>query len=374
MSVFRPINSDESNLFHIRCLVSFKESSYQFGASTNTPANVNIAGGLVTESDTTTTFTNLMKSPTPNNLPPNFGIYVDNTNKIFYCNYGKEFVKSPNIHVTPLISFLDDTDNEIDRLTTGIVIPQISENTNTHYESITNFETLSANSINTGRFNFLFKFYNILGGSNDFSLADYTKFNGFCLDIIGPVKLGATTGNSNRGWGVGTGNDPGSIYSHMNIGIGTGNPKQLLTIRGNLDAPFKFSSKSSTGNITTDTTLVATRGNIACMYDDIIVVNAASNITLTLRNAQQVANDLIEQFRFEPKTGISFDLTVVNSSSNTVTIATPTNITTNPTSSHTTIGNMVINGNSTGVFKIYFTDITLNLTSGSFVYQLIRVN
>lgn len=374
MSIFRPINSDESNLFHIRCLVSFKESSYQFGASTNTPANVNIAGGLVTESDTTTTFTNLMRSPTSNNLPPNFGIYVDNTNKVFYCNYGKEFVKSPNIHITPYVDHIDDTGTIVDRLTTGIVTPQIDINTNTHYESVSNFEVLSTTSVSTGKYNFSFKFYNMLGGSNDFELADYTKFYGFALDIIGPVKLGATTGNSNRGWGVGTGNDPGSIYSHMNIGVGTGNPKQLLTVRGNLDAPFKFSSKTSSGSITSDTTLVATRGNVACMYDDIIVVNASSNITLTLRNAQQVANDLIEQFRFEPKTGISFDLTVVNSSSNTVTMTMPTNITTNPTSTHTTVGNMQINGNSTGVFKIYFSNITLNLTSGSFVYEFIRVN
>ena len=110
------------------------------------------------------------------------------------------------------------------------------------------------------------------------------------------------------------------------------------------------------------------------MYDDIIVVNGANNITLTLRNAQQVANDIIELFRFEPKTGISFDLTVVNSSSNSVTMTVPSDISTIPSSTHTTIGNMVINGNTTGVFKIYFTDITLNLTSGSFVYQLIRAN
>ena len=374
MSIFRPINSDESNLFHIRCLISFKESSYQFGASTNTPANVNIAGGLVTESDSNTTFTNLMRAPTPNNLPKYFGIYVDNTNKVFYCNYGTEFVKSPNIHITPLVSHMDDTGNAVDRLTTGIVTSQIDINTNTHYEEHPSYKVLSSTSVSTGSFNFSFKFYNMLGGTDNFTLADYTKFYGFSLDIIGPVKLGVTTGNSNRGWGVGTGNDPGSIYSHMNIGIGTGNPTQLLTVRGNLDAPFKFSSKANSGEITTDTTLVATKGNVACMYDDIIVVNGANNITLTLRNAQQVANDIIELFRFEPKTGISFDLTVVNSSSNSVTMIVPSDISTIPSSTHTTIGNMVINGNTTGVFKIYFTDITLNLTSGSFVYQLIRAN
>ena len=60
---------------------------------------------------------------------------------------GVEFVKSPNIHITPYVDHIDDTGTIVDRLTTGIVTPQIDINTNTHYESVSNFEVLSTNSV-----------------------------------------------------------------------------------------------------------------------------------------------------------------------------------------------------------------------------------
>ena len=56
--------------------------------------------------------------------------------------------------------------------------------------------------------------------------------NGFDLIIVGPVKMGVTTGNSNKGWSVGSGNDPSNLYSYLNVGIGTGNPSTALEVAG----------------------------------------------------------------------------------------------------------------------------------------------
>ena len=60
MSIFRPLNSDESNLFTIRCVISFIDTPYQI-----------IAGG-----SKITINTNLLISPTENNLPEYFEYFL----------------------------------------------------------------------------------------------------------------------------------------------------------------------------------------------------------------------------------------------------------------------------------------------------------
>ena len=379
MSIFRPVNSDESNLFHIRCLVSFIETSYQFGTSIS---NVNIAGGTFTQESSLATFTNLMRTPTTNNLPTHFAIYVDNTNKCFFLNYGKEFVKSPTVHITPLVHNIDTSSNTVDRTTTGIVIPQIDINSNTHYEksSTDTYKTLNSTAIAAGAYNVKFEFFNMIiaSGSSSIALADHSKMYGFCVDIFGPVKMGITTGNSNRGWGVGTGINPGNVYSYMNIGIGTGNPTKgsSLTVRGSVDAPFKYSPKSTSAGAIASTaqTLVSTRGNAACMYDDFVTVSHNADVTLTARTAEEVANDLISLFNFEPKESTYFDLTVINTmTGNTVTMAAPSDVGGPPSSTHTEVGNMVVAAESSGTFRFFFTTVTLGLYNAVYVYQIIRI-
>ena len=85
MSIFRPINSDESNLSIIRCVVSF---SLDF-----TDTNI-IAGGNNIEKDV-----DLLLAPTSNNLPDNFAIYY--TSGVFHVNYGKKFTSSPSVSIIP---------------------------------------------------------------------------------------------------------------------------------------------------------------------------------------------------------------------------------------------------------------------------------
>ena len=43
-------------------------------------------------------------------------------------------------------------------------------------------------------------------------------------------KLGLTTGNSNKGWQIESGSNPNSVFTHMNVGIGKGNPTSSLEI------------------------------------------------------------------------------------------------------------------------------------------------
>ena len=53
-------------------------------------------------------------------------------------------------------------------------------------------------------------------------------YGGFDVVIVGPVKIGLTTGNSNKGWQVEGGSSPADVYTYMNVGIGQGNPVDLL--------------------------------------------------------------------------------------------------------------------------------------------------
>ena len=395
MSVFRPINSDESNLYRIRCIVNFKLHQYDFPTS-GSAAGVNIAGGTITESSSLETYTNLMETPSTHDLPESFGIHFkyDPTNTTgnkysFYLNFGKEYVRSPNIHITPLVDLVSDAVSANDRLAasatgTGIVIPQIDVNSNTHYptESNDNYKVLTDTAITANAYNVHFKFFKTYVNASSVTTleeADTTDFYGFCVDIVGPVKLGVTTANTNKGWGLAVNEDPGGVYSNLNVGIGINNPSNALTVRGNMEAKFnkcRASSSLLTNKITADTSLNSTIGNAACMYDEIITVEGASGstITLTPRNALQMVGDLRTLFNFEPQVGMSLDLIVVNLSSTiTVTMADPTDVTGPPASNQSTIGNMVVPVSSTGVFKFYFTEVTTGFYSEIYTYQIIRI-
>lgn len=393
MASFKPINSDESNLFHIRCLVSYSDSTYTFPT---TDTNINIGGGIKTEADTgTTTWGNKMRTPTTNNLPDYFGIhlYIDvseNEEKYnYYMNYGVDFAKAPTVKVTPLVHNLDTSNNAVDKITgdadsTGIVFAQVDMHSNTCYKKGSSHTIISKAAIDAGYYNVKFKFYKLFNDASNVAtlqIPDTTDYFGFIVDIVGPLKYGVTTGNTNRGWNLAAGNRPTSVSTNMNVGIGTGNPSRQLSVMGNLDAPFKFCRKLATSNISSSTvTLNATLTDAACMYNNIIVVSHNVDVTLTSRTASEIYKDMKNLFKFTPKTGFSFDLTVVNlMSSNTVTMAAPSDVTGSPASTHSTSGNLVISASSTGVFKFWFSDINDSVyNSGnnhpSFTYTLLRMN
>ena len=186
MSVFRPLNSEESNLFTIRLIID--AHSLESGTT------------LVDEGDDTDTY---LLNPTVNNLPSNFRVKWSNSNSNYEIEFGKTFTSYPSIHVTSLSSSYDS-----DGDTTSAYIPSIYLNSILSTDGVVNAYLM-------------FK---------DDTGARQQAENGFMLTITGPVKLGVTTGNSNKGWGVGSGSDPSKVYSYMDVGIGTGNPTSSLDV------------------------------------------------------------------------------------------------------------------------------------------------
>ena len=203
MSIFRPLNSDESNLFTIRCVITFSSAPSEM-----------IAGG-----SKITVTTSLLTAPTSNNLPDYFGIFflVDK----FYVTYGKEFTSTPCVSITPRMGSEDDLASGTND--TNNPIPMYYWNNIQKYEN--------SSYPDASNYNFVFCFKD--GNDGDIVIpTDSTPLNGFDLIITGPVKLGVTTGNSNKGWSVGSGNDATTAYSYMDIGIGKGNPVCSLDING----------------------------------------------------------------------------------------------------------------------------------------------
>ena len=92
MSVFRPLNSDESNLFTIRCVIAAHALA--------------TADTVLVDNDSTSAATSVTTSliaPTINNLPPNFRITQKNGGQGNYyeLEYGKTFTSPPCIMLTP---------------------------------------------------------------------------------------------------------------------------------------------------------------------------------------------------------------------------------------------------------------------------------
>ena len=87
MSVFRPLNSDESNLFTIRCVIDAHASTV----------------GVLVDNDSTTSVSTSLTAPTINNLPPNFRItqIVNGDSNYYELEYGKTFTSPPCIMLTP---------------------------------------------------------------------------------------------------------------------------------------------------------------------------------------------------------------------------------------------------------------------------------
>ena len=87
MSVFRPLNSDESNLFTIR--ISVKPVSTQTGDVTLISS---VTGSLV---DT------YLETPTVNNLPTGFKLELIGSLDYYRITFGKKFTSAPCITFTP---------------------------------------------------------------------------------------------------------------------------------------------------------------------------------------------------------------------------------------------------------------------------------
>lgn len=306
MSIFRPINSDESNLSIIRCVVTF--------SSEFSDADTIVGGNNIVKS------VDLLLSPTSNNLPDNFAIYY--TSGIFHVNYGKTFTSCPSVSIIPRLNLRDSLTSNSSVENT--VLPSIFWN---------NLLDLGT-TINSSNYNFGFSFKGEDGSIITPSISSIV--NGFDLIIIGAVKLGVTTGNSNKGWAVGASND--NTYTFMNVGVGTGNPSSALHVQGRLEY---FISRS---NIPTDVVLTGSRVLTGDeLLGDILNVSSDGDYTLTTRTADEIISDILSIKYHNAEVNDVFNLTIVNSSSNTITLASGVNV--------TMLGNNVISSSESSTFK-----------------------
>ena len=172
MSVFRPLNSGESNLYVIRFNFSFLS--------------------------TKTTQTTMLNNITTNNLPTNFALAHTLNADTVIVTYGKTYTSIPTLSV---IQSGTDIDN---------IIPRITVNSTSGCTITFQQQDLAT----------------VVGTSGDDTESKWDVL------VIGPVKLGVTTGNSNKGWEVDAGNDPDNVYTYMNVGVGTGNPSTTLEVAG----------------------------------------------------------------------------------------------------------------------------------------------
>ena len=320
MSVFRPVNSAESNLFTIRLIVDF---DLQSSGSLISPSIV-VRGPLPSSVTTSTADNNLLLTPTSNNLPEYFSILHEGD--IFYLIYGKYFTTQPCISITPRLRNIS-TDND-----NASIIPCISYQNNNNY--YTNTPVVIEPNSSSEYYNVAFYFKQSTAGSTKLSLASTTgQLRGLDLTIIGPTKIGVTTGNSNKGWSVGSGSDPNNLYSYLNVGINTGNPTSHLHVNGRIDY---FIKKSNTGSdlssqfsntLNAITTLPTTSydlsstSNINYFFFGTLLISDTSDVTITFPTYSNISTYMNQLHAHTLQTFDTFDITIINQmAANTITI------------------------------------------------------
>ena len=359
MSVFRPLNSDESNLFTIRCVIEWNTTTFSDDVIIAAGKSYTDKSGLVTP--------DFLKTPTTNNLPPEFVMY-HHTNK-FFVNYGKEFTSCPSVFITPRFSTLDGTD-ALDNITPCLKWQNITN----YHKLYTIGTTVSANSdlISATNHNFAFSFKNTDGAIVSCK-TNVTNQNitGFDLIIVGPIKLGVTTGNSNKGWSIGSGNDSNTAYSFMNVGIGTGNPTSALQVQGRLDSYIFKSDTSLTAGPTSDAATFTSSN----LFQGILPITPGANISLKIPTAANVTTYLSNLStdssnpgkNHDASVGDSFNLTIVNLAASSDGFSITIDLS-NDSSKLSNTGSLVVAAASSATFTFIFT----NVSSGSEALTIVR--
>jgi hypothetical protein len=165
-------------------------------------------------------------------------------NHYFQVVYGKTFTQQPNIQIIP-------------------------------HSGIGNFSgipSIQKGDLSSTTNNLTFQFINTSGDTIPPSSNGSSGLLGFDIIITGPVKLGITTGNSNKGWALSdsTQVEPSSIYTYMDVNLGSG---YSLTDSIIISKNLKFLNE--TGDIKTYT---ASTGTLD--YNNTVwIINGGVNLT-----------------------------------------------------------------------------------------------
>jgi len=174
-------------------------------------------------------------------------------------------------------------------------------------------KTWATTPVSNSNYNFAFTFKEAQDGSV-ITPNSATTLNGFDLVITGPVKLGVTTGNSNKGWSVGSGNDATSAYSYMDIGVGNGNPICAMDITGGFRRGLlSYTYTKIDGVVQTGTSMPSTANGIT-----IPLTNCGKIITL------DSTGGVIKLNLPTPAKGLAFTFVLIADAANAITITSTT--------------------------------------------------
>ena len=243
MSLFRPVNSSESNLFTIRLSIGSGSTKGVFNTGTTSlPTDSIIASN---DSDNPITVDHLA-SPTYNNLPKGFYIkYVISGSNVYYqIVYGKTFTQQPNVSIV-CHSGLGQFSG----------IPTIQKGDLTSTTNNLTFQIIHPNGT-------------IISPSSNGT----TGLLGFDLVITGPVKIGITTGNSNKGWALSdsTTVDPTTLYTYLDVNLGSG-----YSLDNSVIVSKNLKLLNDKGNIQTYTTSTGTLDYNHTVW----IINGSVNLT-----------------------------------------------------------------------------------------------
>ena len=327
MSVFRPLNSDESNLFTIR--VSVKPVSSQSSDTTLISA---VTGSLVST---------YLESPTINNLPTGFKLELIGNLDYYRLTYGKKFTSAPCITFTAKSTSTNVKANDIQIAET--LIPNIVQN-----------NVLDAADAGTDK-NCLFCFRQADDGT------PIQALNGFEMVITGPIRVGVTTGNSNKGWSIGSGNDPTTVYTYLSAGLNKGNPGCTLDVNGGI--------RSGLTDVTSATVTLTEEDS-----GKTVVLNRAAGIAVTLPLATGTNN----RFLFIVQTTMTSDSTIKVADNTDIFIGSITNVDTDTNNavaiwpSAATSDTITFNGTTTGGIAGDYVEIIDIATNTFFIKGLTK--
>ena len=313
MAVFRPMNSDESNLFTIRLNVPRLDNL-------NTSQNGNIL-------DTTYT------SPTINNLPDGFSIQYDSSNGYITVNYGKIFVTEPAVNIN---------------------IFKDASVYNSNIISITNqylIFTITTASPTSG---------NIVNGD----LNNTSWIPSFSMIITGPITMGLSTGLLNSGWQIEQRSNPTKTYTKMNLGIGNNSVNSKLDIidTNTINNAVSINSDSLTSgsalHISSDSNSNLQKNLINLEAENqsntsVLTLDGSSKYNLLVKGNVIIGKDVTDKIDipkkvcYFPYTDINNELSIDCNSSHGQIILTDNEIITQSTPKKIRINNNVCNENST---------------------------
>lgn len=350
MTYYRPLNSDESNLFVIRCSVDFRNIRETLDIDHPKENQIIVAGPNV---EANISDYNALLSPNRNNLPEKFSIIMqqqkdtafnavndgrnidDTSNGTIYIQYGDQYVSIPTISILPNYT-KGDSYVSFTKTNTDVGLRNSSVN-----PTIDTCQT---------RINFFSRF----GNKIPFTKTD--GLTGFDLIIMGNVRTGIATQHTNKGWSIVSGSDPREIYTRMTVKFLS--PLDSFFYRSGLAIEGSNQHQELTPND---------------LMSEVLTFNPTLKIQLILPSANDLAVGIQNLKQYAIQKNDCFDLVIINKS-----IVGSANIELFESTDIKVIGNNIVHyrddsNNAVSVGSGRYRILCEDSTPGSEKFQMIRI-